>query len=85
MIQIRYRKFREGRRMSQRFALAIAACTVAMLFAFFLFARPAIGDNNVSTASTAPDAGKLPSALYASAIAETYDFKIGRASCRERV
>ena len=70
MIQTNDAKFGVRSRPRRGFAATLAAGMVGMLCAVLLFANSAIGDNN-------PTTGKLPSALYASAIAETYDFKFG--------
>jgi len=64
-------KLRNWNSPHRRLSATLLVGGVGMLFAFFLLARTATGDNNI------PDGGKLSSALYASAISETYDFKFG--------
>ena len=53
--------------------MTVTAGVLGIFVAVFTFTNRASGDN----LTTSDNPGKLPSALYASAIAETYDFKFG--------
>ena len=75
MIDVNNRKLRE-KNWPKRQAAILVAGIACMLFATFLFANSAIGDNDTTTGNST-GAGKPNSALYAGAIAETYDFKFG--------
>jgi len=71
MIQIDHPRLRVKNWL--RIALTVAAGVLGIFGAVFTFTNRASGDN----LTTSDNPGKLPSALYASAIAETYDFKFG--------
>jgi hypothetical protein len=71
MIKIENMKVRSWNWTQRRVGATLIVGGFALLFTFFLLTLIAIGDTNPK------DAGKLSSALYASAISENYDFKFG--------
>ena len=75
MIDVKNRELRQ-KNWQKRLAAILVAGIACMLFATFLFANSAIGENDATTGNST-GAGKPNSALYAGAIAETYDFKFG--------
>ena len=70
MNKIDHTKLRSWNWTQRRLGVTLIVGAV-LLFASFLLTRTATGDTNTG------DAGKPSSALYASGIAETYDFKFG--------
>lgn len=63
-------------RLRRRITTAFIVACVGTFFAVVLFAHTATG-GNAATDNKTSDSGKLSSAVYAAAIAETYDFKFG--------